>query len=68
MQVVAILDVDAAKASYARIEAEFGTANMLINKAGSSESVFSIKDIDLDDFWSDFVRRLSHLTTKTRHP
>lgn len=61
-----IQDKDAVKALYARIEADFGTVDVLINNAGTGKSILPIKDIDPDDFWYDFVSLQSHFTINNR--
>lgn len=53
-QAVDIRNKDAVEALYARIEADFGTVDVLVNNAGSGKSVLPIKDLDPDDFWYDF--------------
>lgn len=58
-QAVDIRNKDAVEALYARIEADFGTVDVLVNNAGSGKSVLPIKDLDPDDFWYDFVSRYS---------
>ena len=64
-QAADICNPDAVKELYARIEAEFGSVDVLVNNAGSNKSVLPIKDQDLDSFWLDFVslERISQQST-----
>ena len=43
------------KALYKSIKEEFGTVDVLINNAGSGKTILPIKDIEVEDFWYDFV-------------
>ena len=43
------------KALYVEIKKEFGTADVLINNAGSGRSALPIKEADPTDYWYDFV-------------
>jgi NAD(P)-dependent dehydrogenase (short-subunit alcohol dehydrogenase family) len=54
-QALDIRDESAVQALFARINAELGTVDVLINNAGSGTSTMPIKDIDTRDFWYDFV-------------
>ena len=50
-----ICNEDSVKELFAKIKSDFGTADVLINNAGSGRSVLPIKQIDSKDFWYDFV-------------
>jgi NAD(P)-dependent dehydrogenase (short-subunit alcohol dehydrogenase family) len=43
------------KALFADIKKEYGTADVLINNAGSGKFALPVKDMDPNDFWYDFV-------------
>lgn len=43
------------RALYRDIKSEFGTADVLVNNAGSGKSALAIRDVDHEDFWCDFV-------------
>ncbi|KAL2061429.1 hypothetical protein VTL71DRAFT_7702 [Oculimacula yallundae] len=51
---VDIRDENAVRELYTYINLEFGTADVLVNNAGSGKSVLPIKDIDISGFWYDF--------------
>jgi NAD(P)-dependent dehydrogenase (short-subunit alcohol dehydrogenase family) len=50
-----ILSEEDIKALFRDIKNEYGTADVLINNAGSGKSALPIKDVDPKDFWYDFV-------------
>ena len=50
-----VRDADAVNALWKRVTADFGTVDVLINNAGSGKSALSVKDLDPNDFWEDFV-------------
>ncbi len=54
-QALDIRNIESVKALYAKIKADFGTVDVLINNAGSGRSALPIKDVDPEDFWYDFV-------------
>jgi short-subunit dehydrogenase len=54
-QAMDICNEDAVKELFAKIKSDFGTADVLINNAGSGRSALPIKQIDPKDFWYDFV-------------
>lgn len=57
-QALDIRNQDSVKALYAKIKAEFGTVDVLVNNAGSGKSALPIKDADPEDFWYDFVSNI----------
>ncbi len=61
-QSVDIRDAGAVQTLFSKIKSEFGTADVLINNAGSGKSALQIKEVDPSDFWYDFVSaRSSHV-------
>ena len=59
-QALDIRDKSAVQALFAKIKLEFGTVDVLVNNAGSGKSALPIKDVDPEDFWYDFVSKLSN--------
>ncbi|KAG4436873.1 hypothetical protein IFR05_007636 [Cadophora sp. M221] len=53
-QSVDIRDESAIRDLFADIKAKFGTADVLVNNAGSGKSALPIKEVDASDFWYDF--------------
>lgn len=50
-----VCDKEAVKKLSARVKAEVGAADVLINNAGTGSSSTPIGDIDPDDFWNAVV-------------
>jgi NADP-dependent 3-hydroxy acid dehydrogenase YdfG len=53
-----IRDKEAVKKLFAKVKAEVGTADVLINNAGVGNDPTSIRDMDSDDFWNTIVCQL----------
>jgi hypothetical protein len=62
-QALDIRDKSAVEALFAKIKSEFGTVDVLINNAGSGKSALPIKDVGPEDFWYDFVSKLSNCSS-----
>jgi NAD(P)-dependent dehydrogenase (short-subunit alcohol dehydrogenase family) len=57
---------DSVQALFEKIKSEYGTADVLVNNAGSGKSALAIKDVDADDFWYDFVSSMKPLSSKSQ--
>ncbi|KAH9211629.1 hypothetical protein DL95DRAFT_464718 [Leptodontidium sp. 2 PMI_412] len=53
-QSVDIRDESAVRNLFADIKTKFGTADVLVNNAGSGKSALPVKEVDVSDFWYDF--------------